>query len=279
MSQLNLYFDDSGSRHPDKKSDPSRAGRDWFALGGFLIRQEEENAVKQLHDAFVRKWNVKHPLHMTDMLAKKKGFSWLGRISDVDHDRFWSDYKVLLATVPVRGIACVIDRPGYVARGYLNTHRANKWLLCRSAFDILVERSIKIAQLEGRRLGIVFEGSVGVNDTIKSYFANLKMKGLEFNVEKSAKYSPLTKDDVCRTLTTIEYKDKSSKLLQIADSYVYAIARSGYDKHFHVYRRLRDAGRLVNTGLDNHQINSMGIKYYCFDFKHTTNKKAGEIPG
>lgn len=41
-----------GNRHPDKKPDRSRKGRDWFALGGILVRGEDNAAARQLVSDF-----------------------------------------------------------------------------------------------------------------------------------------------------------------------------------------------------------------------------------
>jgi hypothetical protein len=92
---------------------------------------------------------------------------------------------------------------------------------------------------------------------------------LGFAAETSEKYHPLTKDDFAETLTTITFKDKRSPLLQIADSYVYAIARGKYDKHFHLWRQLRDHERVINFALGGQAelITAMGVKYSCFDKK------------
>lgn len=261
---LTLWIDESGSRHPDKKPDPSRAGRDWFAIGGIVVKSEDEQIVKSEHVKICKNWNIKDPFHMTDMLSKNKKFSWLGRITDETHDMFWGDYKRFLSIIPVIGVGCVIDRPGYVKRGYLQKHGANKWLLCRSAFDIVVERSAKMAKMEGRKLRVVFEGDVGINETIKGYFKNLKDNGLEFDPSTSSKYNPLTKSEFSSILTTIEYKNKQSELLQVADSYVYAIARQAYERNFHIYRRLRDAKRIANFAVPPQHVSEMGIKHYCF---------------
>lgn len=265
MANYIFYMDETGSRHPDKKSDASRAGRDWFALGGILIKQEDKDSIKQQHAAFCAKWNVNRPLHLTDMQAERKGFSWLGRLPEEDRSNFWSDYKRFLSSLPVIGHACVIDRPGYVRRGYLEQHKNNRWLLCRSAFDIVVERAAKIAKKDNRRLSIVFEGDVGINETIKGYFKNLKENGLAFDGGRSEKYKPFSQNDFSETLATIEYKGKSNALLQIADSYIYSIARSKYDPKFGLYRQLRDRRKIINFVLSNEEIPSMGVKYYCFD--------------
>lgn len=264
MPNYILYLDESGSRHPDKKSDRSREGRDWFALGGVLVKSEDKEIIRAAHREFCGRWDIRKPLHMTDLVNERKGFSWLGKISEERRARFWAEYKHFLSTLPVVGHACVIDRPGYVRRGYLEAH-PDRWLLCRSAFDILAERTVKIAIRDGRKLSIVFEGDVGINETIKGYFKNLKEHGLAFDAGRSEKYKPLTPDQFQATLGTIEYKNKDNPFLQIADSFVYSIARYKYDKKFSVYRQLRDKKKIVNFILQNEEIPHMGIKYYCFD--------------
>ena len=101
---------------------------------------------------------------------------------------------------------------------------------------------------------------------MKGYFKNLKTNGLAFDETRAGKYSPLTQAEFAETLGTIEYKAKASPFLQFADSYIYAIARQRYDRHFGVYCRLRDRKRIINFALgDADQIKAMGIKYYCFD--------------
>lgn len=265
MPTITYYMDETGNRQPDKKSDQSRQGRDWFGLGGFMIKNGDEAEAKRLHGEIVQKWNVRAPFHFTDMLAEKKGFSWLGRLSQLKRDEFWRDYKAFLGEVPVLGTACIIDRPGYVARGYLEAHPDTKWLLCRSAFDITVERAVKYALSQGSKLDIVFESDIAINDTVKGYFANLKLNGLQFDAGNSAKYMPLTQADFANTLGTIEWKTKSSRMLQIADSYIYAIARQKYDRNFGIFRHLRDTSRIINFALeDTDSIKAMGIKYYCY---------------
>jgi hypothetical protein len=210
VAHYSLYIDDTGSRHPDKKPDRGREGRDWFALGGFLIEQEQEDFVKQLHQNFCKEWSVRAPLHMTDMLGRHKRFSWLGRLSAADLDRFWSDYVQFLASVPVIGMACVIDRPGYVARGYIEKHK-DKWLLCRSAFDITMERAVKLAMLRDRKLRVINESDVGVNSIFRDYFRNLKQNGLAFGAETSQKYKPLKQEHFQETLLTIGIRLRATR--------------------------------------------------------------------
>lgn len=264
MPSYTFYIDETGNRNPSHKPDVGRENRDWFAIGGILVKSEEIDVCKQARQAFADRWGVSAPFHMTDMLGGHKKFSWLGKLSDERHDKFWSEYKAMLASLPVVGLACVIDRPGYVKRGYLQKHR-DPWLLCRSAFDISVERAAKFAIRDGRKLNVVFEQDPGINRMITGYFDNLKANGLAFDGVASEKYTPLSKEAFAATLGTIEHKPKENALLQIADTYLYAMARHKYDQKFHVYRRLRDARKLANFVLSNAEIPQMGIKHYCFD--------------
>jgi hypothetical protein len=163
MRPYTLYLDESGNRNPDKKSDRSRFGRDWFGFGGMLIAGEDNDDARKLVTDFHEKWGLKGPCHMTDMLAEAKQFSWLERLSQGKREEFWRDWHDVLCSAKVIGMGCVVDRPGYVARGYLEKHKESRWLLCRSAFDITVERATKLAKHHGRKLHIVFESDHAVN--------------------------------------------------------------------------------------------------------------------
>lgn len=200
------------------------------------------------------------------MLSRRKGFAWLDRLSDKENTRFWEEYKDFLASIPALGTGCVISRNGYVSRGYLERHTNSKWFLCRSAFDITVERAVKYARSKRVKLDTVFESDPPFNPIMKEYFENLKANGLGFDPSNSSKYGPLSQAEFVDTLGRIEYRDKSNIFMQVADSYIYAIARQKYDRHFHIYRRLRDSARIINFALgDADRIRAMGIKYYCFD--------------
>lgn len=258
-----LYLDETGNRHPDKRPDVSRQGRDWFAFGGVLIRGEDNDTARQhVHD-FHARWKLTSPCHLTDINAEKKGFAWLGKVDQARRDQFRMDWRRTLCAAPVVGVGCVVDRPGYIARGYLERYN-DKWLLCRSAFDITVERCVKIAKSESRKLNIVFESDPSMNKTVVAYFHNLKNNGLNFDIKNSSKYNPLTLEDFQSTLGRIDYKPKEHPLLQLADSYIYAIARNGYDKKFDLYRHLRDHRRIADFAFPGRG-HEVGIKYYCFD--------------
>jgi hypothetical protein len=63
----------------------------------------------------------------------------------------------------------------------------------------------------------------------------------------------------------MEGKKKSSAMMQIADSYVYSIARGSYQRKFVIYRRLAESGRLVTSQVPAALAPILGIKTYCFD--------------
>ena len=54
------------------------------------------------------------------------------------------DLTSMLTSIPVIGLACVIDRPGYDAR-YREQYGRNQWQLCKTACSIAVERAAKQA--------------------------------------------------------------------------------------------------------------------------------------
>ena len=260
-------MDESGSRNPGNQNDPSRVGRDWFGLGGYIIHSDDEDEAKEKYKTFVDRWNIRCPLHLTDMLSYRKNWGWLGNKPAEELEWFWHEYRNFLASLPVVGMACVIDRPGYRARGYLERYPDTKWQLCRSAFDISIERAAKYARMRELKLDVIFESDPAYNDLMKRYFKNLKLNGLSFSATNSEKYGPLSKNEFSEILGTIEYKNKQSRMLQMADSYIYTICRGKYDHKFLLYRRLRDARRIMNFALDGDgdKIRAMGVKYYCFD--------------
>ena len=56
-----LYFDDTGSRDPDKSTYAQIARQDsmdCFGLGGVLIREENIDAIFQSYKAFCAEWQI-----------------------------------------------------------------------------------------------------------------------------------------------------------------------------------------------------------------------------
>jgi hypothetical protein len=66
---------------------------------------------------------------------------------------FFPALEEFLLSLPFVGIACVIDRPGYVAR-YKESYDESLWYMCKTAFCVLAERAAKFADDHGRQLEI-----------------------------------------------------------------------------------------------------------------------------
>jgi hypothetical protein len=72
---------------------------------------------------------------------------------------------------------------------------------------------------------------------VHEYYETIKFSGLAFDESTSSKYRPLKQVEFQNVLLAIEGKDKGNKMMQVADSYLYAIARGSYDVKFDVYKR------------------------------------------
>lgn len=259
---LHLYMDDSGTRHPDRNVNLSSGKPDWFGLGGVLVREEDEETCRKVHETFCARWSLSRPLH-SDEIRNYKGDFGQFRVDRERRDRFFEDLETTLLALPVIGIACVIDRPGYHRRYHARYGKA-KWSLCRSAFEICVERAAKFARSEDRKLNVHVERSDRKTDrAIQEYFRRLKGQGHSFDGQNAAKYSPLEQVQFDDVLYDFRLKDKSSQLMQFADLYLYPMCKGGYPRCYIPYERLKDGRKLIDAHV--HEASVCGIKYYCFD--------------
>lgn len=260
-----FYIDDSGTRHPDHKPNIPKHNHDWFALGGVLIDDEEILPTNALIDAFRSRWPqmAETPLHSHEIRGKSQGFTWLGSSPGIN-ERFLADLESLLMALPVTGLACVIDRPGYNKR-YTAIYGNDRWSLCKSAFAISVERATKHAIGQGRKLRVYVERSSKKDDRLLAeYYKDLKAGGHWFDQANSEKYRPASPVDYQNTLYEFKTKEKTSRLMQIADLYLWPICMGGYDLKNYPYTRLLAAGKLIECRLPEDQIRILGSKYYCF---------------
>jgi hypothetical protein len=266
VSILNLYMDDSGTRHPDRN--PGRVpqhGYDWFNLGGILVKEEDEESIREQHSAFCASWHVPAPLRSADIRSRSGKFHWLNELSPNERDRFYEELYQLLASVPVLGIACVIDRPGYNHR-YRERYGRQRWLLCKTAFSVAVERSLKHAERLGRKLKVYIERCDKETDAmVKGYYNDLRQQGMPFSTEVSAKYVPLQAEKIGKTLYDFKTKDKTSPMIQLADLYLWPMCIGGYDKSNRPYSRLMSDRKLMDAHLHPADISVLGIKYSCFE--------------
>jgi len=261
-----LYLDDSGTRHPDH--DPGRKadhGYDWFALGGVLIKQQDEDAARKLHDEFCKRWNFSAPLRSADVRAQSAGFHWLKGLEKQDAERFYEELYQVLAGAPLIGIACAIDRPGYNHR-YRERFGRQRWLLCKTAFAVVVERAAKFARREDYRLKVFVErGDKKTDRTVKGYYECLRRDGMPFASDNSGKYAPLTQAELHHTLYDFGTKNKTSPMDQLADLYLWPMCMGGYNPANRPYRRLMEDRKLIDALLETDELPGLGIKYSCFD--------------
>ncbi|MDB5225672.1 MAG: hypothetical protein JWL87_624 [Candidatus Adlerbacteria bacterium] len=259
-----LYFDDSGIRFPEKQQAQRKDGMDYFALGGLLFKGSDRGVIIEAHKKLCEKWNISYPLHSSDIRGKRGDFAWLNE--KPKHDGFFDDFNALLCGVPALGFAAVVDRVGYNKR-YEEKYGEKRWWMCKTAFSILVERAAKYADENGGRLKIRFEECGKREDrAILEYFKDLKTSGMPFDTENSAKYAFLKPEDFQRILAgEPERSTKKSPLLQVADLYLYPMAKGGYDKEFPPFKMLMENKKLIDSILPEAKIASCGIKYSCFE--------------
>jgi Protein of unknown function (DUF3800) len=262
---VNFYMDDSGTRKPDRAAmtfDPEYPN--YFALGGVLILDRDEAEARAAYDALCAQWGITYPLHSVDIRHAAKDFTWLRRGSP-EYEPFMRDLTRMLTRIPVTGLACVIDRPGYDAR-YRPKYGRNQWHLCQTAFSIAVERAAKHALSMGCRLRVLPERGPKADDTrLEGYYNNLRACGLPFDNANSGRYSPLGAKELNESLIELRFKRKSSPLVQIADLYLWPILMERYRPGSRSYAALRDAGRLIECALRADEIGARGSKYSCFE--------------
>lgn len=275
-----LYLDDSGTRNPDHTPDPQQLYRDWFSLGGIILFEEDESEVRAAHATFCEKWNIDYPLRAYDIRAKTRRFSWIATLSDADQEVFHDELYQMLTSIPVIGHACVIDRPGYDAR-YRKKYGRQTWMLCKTAFSVLCERAAKLAALSERKLRVMPEAGDKTSDNhVREYYESLRSDGMPFQDATSAKYAPMSASELSKTLYELRFKKKSSPMAQLADLYLYPIARGGYAPDYRPYRALREHKMLIDDHLDDDGRPHLGIKYSCFELVEASkNTDAGVSPG
>jgi hypothetical protein len=260
---IHLYLDDSGTRHPDRGEKLPRE-RDWFALGGVLVSDAEEASVRAALEEFRTRWpQLKdHPLHSYDIRHASNKFFWLKEIDKVGHGDFMGDLTKTLCSLPAVGIACVIDRPGYNER-YKEKYGERRWMLCKTAFCIAVERAAKYAIERGAKLKVWAErASVADDRALRGYYDALRNEGSPFAKETSGTYQPLSVTEFRSVLYDFNLKAKSSPMAQVADMYLWPIVMGGYHASNRPYLELKAAGRLIDCLYPEDP--TRGIKYSCF---------------
>lgn len=262
---LRLYVDDSGSRNPDTPTATHKAGGDCFALGGIIINEANADASNAAIDDFVAQWPRigGAPLHSYEIRNRTGGFGWLKTAKPALLDKFMEDLGELIAALPIYALACVVDRPGYSAR-YIPEYGPRRWMLCKTAFSILLERAAKYALHEEARLRVHVERSdPKAEEHLREYYDTLRANGAPFSAATSAVYAPLTAEQFAATLYEFRIKTKESRLMQIADLVLWPLCQRGYDPAYKPYLLLQSRGRLLES-ICTPENKLLGTKYSCF---------------
>lgn len=257
-----LFLDESGSPKPNPQDNTP-----YFAMGGIIVKRSDESIIKSSVDAFKQRWNIplNCPLHGSEIRSKKRRFAWLGKLSSEQHTKFLEDLTQVIISSPILVHACVISRQGYLNR-YLNEYGQETWEMMKSAFSILVERAAKYANSQNGTIMVYYEKIGKKEDTlIEKYFHELRSSGHPFNPENANKYSPISAEHLSQLLRGIEGKSKERTELQLADLCLFPVARSKDKPDDKAFLALKNNQRIVDSYLQSEQIQSLGIKYYCFD--------------
>ena len=260
---IHFYMDDSGSRDLDRSDE--RVGSKWFALGGVLVKEEDEGVIRDRHQKFCSLWDISAPLHSYPIRNTQDEFAWIRTLSAQDKARFFSELSEFLFDLPVLGMACVVDRQGYNAR-YKEKYKEERWSPCKTAFSIAVERAAKYAHRQGRRLKVLYERSDRDSESkIEGYYRDLRADGMPFAADTSSKYRPFGQGELRHTLWECRKKAKSSPPMQIADLFLFPICVGGYDPDYRIYKEMRARKLVLDDHLEEAEAATMGVKYSCFE--------------
>ena len=259
-----LFIDESGSPKPNPKDNTP-----YFALGGVLVERVNEATIEKAVADFKQRWNISQDtaLHGNEIRSKKKNFAWLGKLTEQERNNFLEDLSKTITSLPIIVHACVVSRSGYHNR-YLNVYGDDTWEMMKSAFSILVERSVKYIDDKDESIMIYYEEAGKREDRLlKQYFNEIRESGHPFDSENASKYKPLSAEKISNCLRGIEGKKKSNPILQIADLCLYPVARGKDKPKDKAYVALKENSLLIDSQLSSEEIKSRGIKYYCFDNK------------
>lgn len=240
-----------------------RDGMDCFGLGGILINEEDIDPFIAIYKTFRGEWNIDYPFHSHKIRGGRDEFGWLKKPENAA--AFLPALEDMMLAMPALGIAAVIHRPGYVER-YKELYRERMWMMSKTAYSVLIERSAKHARSQGRKLRVFFEGAGPAEDAdIIAYAKALKADGMPFDQQNSASYAALTADDF-REIVRGEprRKTKATPMIQIADLVLYPMAKGGYDPSYRPYKKLMAHGKLIDAVLKPDDRPALGIKYSCF---------------
>jgi hypothetical protein len=238
-------------------------------MGGILLREADEAAIRERLDAFRAAWRdrlpLDVPLHSYDIRQGKGAYEWLRQDHEV-RASFMNAVARLVSSSPILCTACVIDRAGYAKRYFDKYDANNRWLLCKTALSVLLERTVKYVGLQDGVVRVYAERTnEQIDRALEGYYKELRTNGMPFDGSAMTAYQPPDPAVFKATLYDFKVKDKSSPLMQLADLCLYPVCNGGYNKSGRDYKMLLDERKLIDTVLAPEHVRTMGIKYSCFE--------------
>jgi len=263
-----LYIDDSGSRYSNKPTTTSPPPiYDAFGLGGILVESELTSIIIEAHKKLIKEWEIPVPLRSSEIRAKQGYWKWL-KDDNEKAQKFYESLNDLIINSPGLVTGCIIDRKGYVHR--YKPKYDTRWMLCKSAYTILLERSAKYALENNRKLKVYIEETGKREDrALKRYHKEVQTDGMYFDEKSSEKYNPLSAQNLSEVLLKEpKFIKKKNPLAQISDLVLYPIIRGRFDPAYLPYEVLLNGSKLIDCiYTEDSERNEKGIKYFCFDGK------------
>ena len=157
----------------------------------------------------------------------------------------------------------------------LKCKKNSNMLWTNTAYNILIERSVKYVMKENRTLKIRFEQcGPKENNAIFEYNKNLKINGMPFDKNNSEKYCSLNNSDFNNVIKELpKRKTKENIFIQIADLYLYPIVKAKYDNLYAPWNILFNNKKIIDSIIEESDRNILGIKYSCFEYSNTLQAK------
>jgi hypothetical protein len=138
---------------------------------------------------------------------------------------------------------CMCRRSAGLQRAHRDKYGRQRWSLCKTTFNIVVERTAKFARERGSPLRVYVEKSDRETDKrLRGYYDELRAAGHKT-------------------------KDKTSPPMQVADLCLWPLCIGGYDAANKADAALKAAGTLIDCKIPLDEVAARGIKYSCWELQ------------